>query len=248
LPAYPILIRHQLLDLDWTDITKQHPSRGRRPRNAVHSEALELLVTAHSSRCSAALIRQLQLLHTTHVKLHHVLALSSQLGAPPADCHEHIQEMRKKLGDHDSWRLQPRHFTAAVEAVVGVFPAWCAFNQMLTRASAMLDSKVISNVFRKGPQYKLSTRDLPQSMLPLRRFFPEGEAVRSHSAALESQGQVHDAREFWWDDSGEVHCGPHPNFTSSRDGGVVASNVMHLAAIKHLQELWAEQRQHGSPW
>ena len=57
----------------------------------------------------------------------------------------------------------------------------------------MLDSKatlgVTGNQAAVGPQ--LSTTDLPQMAMPLRRFFPANESVRAHSAALGSQGDMY---------------------------------------------------------
>jgi hypothetical protein len=100
----------------------------------------------------------------------------------------------------------------------------------------MLDSKALMDVTAKpGPAYNLSTHDLPKFTMPLRRFFLAGEAERAHPAALASQG------EFLFDDAESVG-------STQRNGGVLASNVMHLSAVKHLQELWQQRRREGVPW
>jgi hypothetical protein len=116
----------------------------------------------------------------------------------------------------------------------------------------MLDSKALLDVTAKpGPayvqkllpslyfcnsliRYNLSTHDLPRFTMPLRRFFLAGEAERAHPAALASQG------EFLLDDAESKE--------QNKNGGVLASNVMHLSALKHLQELWQQRRREGVPW
>jgi hypothetical protein len=105
----------------------------------------------------------------------------------------------------------------------------------LTPTSAMLDSKALLDVTAKpGPAYNLSTHDLPKFTMPLRRFFLADEAERAHPAALASQG------EFLFDDAESKE--------QNKNGGVLASNVMHLSALKHLQELWQQRRREGVPW
>ncbi len=137
----------------------------------------------------------------------------------------------------------------------------------------MLDSKTLLNVTGQAPNYNLSTHDLPAMAMPLRRFFFAGEDFRSHSAALCSQGDMYavpspclvfsghvllryDAEEFWWDAAqsgdGEIlqksQKDSKAGTIGSRDGGVLASNVMHLAAFQHLKELWMQKRHSGVPW
>ena len=117
---------------------------------------------------------------------------------------------------------------------------------ILTPPSAMLDSKVITGV--TSPAYNLSTNDLPDMTMPLRRFFPAGEVVRAHPAALGSQGDMYDGREFWWTKTHGISPVYEDGAISSKNGGVLASNIMHLAAYKHLQELWSQHRLSEVPW
>jgi hypothetical protein len=58
-------------------------------------------------------------------------------------------------------------------------------------SSAMLDSKTMLHVTGTAPSYNLSTHDLPDMAMPLRRFLFAGESVRAHSAALCSQGEMY---------------------------------------------------------
>jgi hypothetical protein len=117
----------------------------------------------------------------------------------------------------------------------------------------MLDLRATDDVTseRNPSVYNLSTNDLPAMTMPLRRFFPAGEAQRAHPAALGSQGEMYDGREFWWKDAfgacKMVHVADAESI-SSKNGGVIASNVMLLSAFKHLQELWLQRRQSEVQW
>ena len=114
----------------------------------------------------------------------------------------------------------------------------------------MLDSKatlgVTGNQASVGPQ--LSTADLPEMTMPLRRFFPANESVRAHSAALGSQGDMYDGSEFWWRGTVKEDQPPVGGAVSSNNGGVIASNCMHLAAYKHVNEIWLHRGRAGVPW
>ena len=113
----------------------------------------------------------------------------------------------------------------------------------------MLDSKAMLSITGvSGPVFNLSTNDLPDMAMPLRRFFPAGEAVRAHPAALGSQGDMYDGREFWWTKAHGMTRVYEDGAISSKNGGVLASNIMHLAAYKHLQELWSQRRQSEVAW
>jgi hypothetical protein len=64
---------------------------------------------------------------------------------------------------------------------------------------------------------------------------------------------MYDAEEFWWNvtDGSVIDKSEKSRVAaaiSSRDGGILACNVMHLAAFKHLKELWLQKRQNGVPW
>ncbi len=62
---------------------------------------------------------------------------------------------------------------------------------------------------------------------------------------------MYDGKEFWWDyasGSPTVSYVAGVDFISSKNGGVIASNVMLLSAFKHLQELWMQRRQSEVQW
>lgn len=117
----------------------------------------------------------------------------------------------------------------------------------------MLDLRATDDVTseRNPSVYNLSTNDLHAMAMPLRRFFPAGEAQRAHPAALSSQGEMYDGREFWWKDAFgtcKMAYVADAESISSKNGGVIASNVMLLSAFKHLQELWLQRRQSEVQW
>ena len=61
---------------------------------------------------------------------------------------------------------------------------------------------------------------------------------------------MYNGAEFWWDprDGKMIAKDSRPGSISSKDGGVLASNVMLLAAYTHLKEIWLQKRQSGVPW
>ena len=67
---------------------------------------------------------------------------------------------------------------------------------------------------------------------------------------------MYDGSVFWWNGAVKVDTPPvvgalsssNGGVISSSNGGVIASNCMHLAAYKHVNEIWLQRGRAGVPW